>query len=147
MTVRAKFQCVEITKKVWNIGHVWYRFQAVCADGIPENERLHKYSPSGTLEIQVDNPDVSFALGEYYYLDFNQAGEPQATVGQVGDAPTYAPSEQAGDSSGGQESSTSASETSPSQETKDSQETSGQSGEECQPPSEETAPTEGGTIE
>jgi hypothetical protein len=50
---------------------------AVGADGIPENERYHRYTPSGSLKISVDNPPVlemfRSSLGKAYYLDFSPA--------------------------------------------------------------------------
>lgn len=71
--VRAKFRCQSITSNA-GYGGQQFVFSAVGpADGeIPENERYHKYTPSGELKITVDNPPAQeqFALGEYYYLDF-----------------------------------------------------------------------------
>lgn len=69
---RGKFKCVAATKHA-GYSAVTYKFFAVCNDGTPENERFHKYTPSGTLEISVDNPNVNFELGVDYYLDFTKA--------------------------------------------------------------------------
>lgn len=39
-------------------------------DGTPENHRFAKSTPTGTLKITVDNPDVTFEPSRLYYLDF-----------------------------------------------------------------------------
>lgn len=71
ITTRAKFRCLSETRhsKAPDALRV-YKFQAVHDDDTPENERYSKYTPSGNLEITVDNPAVQFELGGYYYLDF-----------------------------------------------------------------------------
>lgn len=50
-------------------------FSAVYDNGTPENQRFTKATPSGTLEMIVDNPDAlkQFELGKSYYLDFTLA--------------------------------------------------------------------------
>lgn len=72
---RAKFKCTTKTERHWTAGQVKYDFSAVTADEVPENARYHKYSPSGTFEITVDNPNVTFELGKSYYLDVVEAAE------------------------------------------------------------------------
>jgi hypothetical protein len=72
MTTRGKFQC-QSEKRFGGYTAKEYRFIAVCNDGIPENERFHKYTPSGSIEITVDNPNVTFELGKFYYVDFSEA--------------------------------------------------------------------------
>jgi len=70
-TTRAKFRCA--TEKRYSKkadGQRIYEFHAVYDDGTPENERYAKYTPSGRIEITVDNPAVEFELGRDYYLDF-----------------------------------------------------------------------------
>lgn len=47
-----------------------FRFNAVYDTTIPEDQRYAKYTPSGELKIQVDNPAVIFEPGRAYYLDF-----------------------------------------------------------------------------
>lgn len=71
-TSRAKFKCTRITHTEYGTA-VEYRFSAVCADEVPENQRFHRYTPSGTLSIWVDNPNVMYELGKCYYLDFSPA--------------------------------------------------------------------------
>ncbi|MGI8333495.1 hypothetical protein ACRYCC_26380 [Actinomadura scrupuli] len=89
-TVRAKFRCstVEQTtdapveglkfdpdtrKNVPSGEFTWprtYRFQAEYDQSVPEDQRYARYTPSGELRIQVDNPAVVFVPGQQYYLDF-----------------------------------------------------------------------------
>jgi hypothetical protein len=65
--VRAKFRCEKSDAKVGSP----VRMRAVAADGVPENELFHRYTPDGTLFLTVDNPAVDgfFVEGAYYYLD------------------------------------------------------------------------------
>lgn len=79
MTVRAKVKLNEITSHAWNPNVKTFRFSAVCDDGTPENQKFQKYTPSGSIELMVDNPAVEaqFSLGGEFYVDF----EPVPTVG------------------------------------------------------------------
>jgi hypothetical protein len=72
MNVRAKFKCQEKHERAGS-GCIEYNFNAVGADEVPENQRYHKYTPSGNLSITVNNPEVAFELGKAYYLDFSEA--------------------------------------------------------------------------
>ena len=67
---RGKFQCSSDTKFADEGSHQ-YRFYPVSNDETPENARFHKYTPSGEITLFVDNPNVSFVPGEYYYVDFS----------------------------------------------------------------------------
>lgn len=71
--VRAKFQVQGIKKTNW--GATILDMSAVYDDGIEENARYAKATPSGTLQIQIDNPPALefFELGKSYYLDFSKA--------------------------------------------------------------------------
>jgi len=69
---RGKFQCYSDKRVYWNKDVHVYTFQAVCNDGTPENERFHKYTPSGSIEITVDNPNVVLEPGKFYYVDFTE---------------------------------------------------------------------------
>lgn len=73
MTVRARFRCTHETIKTWGPTPEQairsYEFSAVYDDGTPENQRFAKATPSGSLTIQVDNPDVTFKPGGLYHLD------------------------------------------------------------------------------
>lgn len=73
MKTRGKFQCLTEKRNSWSKTAVTYVFAAVCNDGTPENERYHRYTPSGSVEITVDNPNVVFELGKSYYVDFTEA--------------------------------------------------------------------------
>lgn len=72
--VRAKFKCISTTRTSHTPGQkdvpVTYRFQPMYDDTVPEDQRYAKYTPSGSLEMLVDNPGVEFELGRDYYLDF-----------------------------------------------------------------------------
>lgn len=72
--VRSKFRCME-KRTVFGQTGAWYKFSAVYDDGIPENQRYCKYTPSGTLELLVDNPNVAYEVGTFYYLDTVEAAE------------------------------------------------------------------------
>lgn len=47
------------------------KFSPVCADDIPENQRFHKYTPSGDMEMTVTNEAIydQFVVGKCYYFD------------------------------------------------------------------------------
>jgi hypothetical protein len=75
VAVRAKFTVQSITQHAgWKDARV-VRLSPVAADGIPENERYHKYTPSGSIELTIDNPAASgqFELGKSFYVDFTPA--------------------------------------------------------------------------
>jgi hypothetical protein len=77
MPIRAKFRCHFETHKKWGPQEDQvtrtYEFMAVYDTDTPENQRFAKATPSGSLTIQVDNPDVHFEPGKFYYLDFTPA--------------------------------------------------------------------------
>lgn len=70
---RGKFRCSSIKQVYYNSNARVYSFAAICQDGTAENDRFHRYTPSGSIEIEVDNPAVSFELGKHYYVDFTEA--------------------------------------------------------------------------
>jgi hypothetical protein len=72
MQTRGKFQCNSVTTFAQGTGRE-YQFYAVCNDGTPENDRFHKYTPSGSIKIIVDNPNITFEPGKVYYVDFTEA--------------------------------------------------------------------------
>ena len=76
-TVRAKFRCdsVESFVPAGTEGARTYRFTPQYDPSVPEDQRYAKYTPSGELRIHVDNPAVSFAPGQQYYLDLTPAEE------------------------------------------------------------------------
>lgn len=72
MAVRAKFRVSSVT----DFGFTkQVKLVAVADDGIPENRRYHKATPSGTIEMTIDNPPASdqFTPGKQFYVDFTPA--------------------------------------------------------------------------
>lgn len=69
--VRAKFKVNSVTifesagQKKINLWAVW-------DDGIPENARFAKATPSGEINVTIDNPTAAefFAPGKFFYVDF-----------------------------------------------------------------------------
>ncbi len=55
-----------------------YSFDAAISQDTPENERFTRYTPSGTLEVTIDNPLAAEMLkpGQDYYLDVVPADSP-----------------------------------------------------------------------
>lgn len=74
MAVRAKFRVSSVTDFGANQGKRIV-LNAVTDDSIPENERYHRFTPSGELTIAIDNPIASDQLtpGKVFYLDFTPA--------------------------------------------------------------------------
>lgn len=71
--VRAKFQCHSV--KVTTSGEE-AQLGAVTPDSsVPENERYHNATPSGTLTLFVTNPAVKgfYKPGKSYYLTMVEA--------------------------------------------------------------------------
>jgi hypothetical protein len=73
--VRGKFKLDSITRVSWSPTAQVFKFNAVCDNSTEENKRYAKYTPSGFLEMTVDNPPAQefFELGKTYYLDFTKA--------------------------------------------------------------------------
>lgn len=78
MTIRAKFQLQEDKRISWQPGYRYLKFGAVYDPSLPEDQRFCKATPSGTLEMTVDNPNARFELGTFYYLDFTAVDEETA---------------------------------------------------------------------
>lgn len=74
--VRGKFVLQVKSENMWSPTARVLKFSAVC-NGTEENRNFHKYTPSGTLEMTVDNPTALeyFELGKAYYLDFTKADQ------------------------------------------------------------------------
>lgn len=71
--IRAKFKCISETRSAYGIeGAKQYKFQAMYDATLPEDQRFAKATPSGSMEIFVDNPAAQFELGADYYLDFTK---------------------------------------------------------------------------
>lgn len=73
--VRGKFRV--LSRKVTQYPGVTIELGAVSHDGTPENERFHRYTPSGTITMTVDNPaaDAEFQPGREFYVDFTPVEE------------------------------------------------------------------------
>jgi hypothetical protein len=67
---RAKFTC---TEKIPNGEGFEYKFLPVVGGVTKENDSFFKYTPWGSLNMGVVNPDVVFEVGKQYYLDFSLA--------------------------------------------------------------------------
>jgi len=77
MTVRAKFQCIGVTKRRgWqdDIPFVYdAEFQAVTnSSGTDENKSFFAATPAGSIKLSTVRDDL-FQVGEYYYVDFAAA--------------------------------------------------------------------------
>lgn len=74
MNVKAKFRC----NSVQDFGATRPKsveFTALYDASTPENERFTRATPSGTLVMTVDNPDVRFVPGRNYYLTFEEEAD------------------------------------------------------------------------
>lgn len=71
MTVRAKLHLTTMTNHEW--GGKTLRFDTRYDDTIPEDQRFQKATPSGHVELMIDNPAAlsQFELGKDYYVDFS----------------------------------------------------------------------------
>lgn len=71
--VRAKLQLASVTEHSW--GGKTLRFEARYDETIPEDRRFQKATPSGHMELQIDNPMAlgQFKIGDSYYVDFTNA--------------------------------------------------------------------------
>lgn len=76
--VRAKFTVEKIAKTRY--GSCELTLSPQYDDKIPEDRRFAKATPSGTLQMLVDNPSAVefFELGKPYYLDFSPVPETAA---------------------------------------------------------------------
>ena len=74
--VTGKFQVVERAKVSYSQTGERVKLQAVYGGG-PENDAYHKYTPSGSIEMFVDNPAAleQLQLGKTYYVRFEEAPE------------------------------------------------------------------------
>lgn len=72
ITTRAKFHCDSDTRHAWSDTAITYHFQAAYDPSVPEDQRFAKATPTGEMKILVDNPNVEFQRGAYYYLDITR---------------------------------------------------------------------------
>lgn len=73
--VRGKFLLSQITQTNWGGDGRALVFQAQYDPDLPEDQGYSKATPTGRIEMQVDNPAVlkQFELGKTYYVDFTPA--------------------------------------------------------------------------
>lgn len=80
---RAKFQCQHVTdhgfNKMVRLSVVYSRVEGT------ENHDFTKATPSGTIEMQIDNPAaaIQFVPQCYYYVDFEECPEDTQTYDKV----------------------------------------------------------------
>lgn len=78
---RAKFQCLSVTDHGWNKS---VKMQVVYSrkEG-EENYDFTKATPSGTMEMTIDNPHaaVQFKPQRYYYVDIEECPEEKQGTG------------------------------------------------------------------
>lgn len=72
MSTRAKFTCHKI--EVDAHGRTVHLGVVYDTDVQKENGRFTKATPSGTIQMRVDNPEaaVQFQPGKSYYVDFHE---------------------------------------------------------------------------
>jgi hypothetical protein len=81
MAVRGKFKLKEITQVSYNPDARIVKFEAVGGGTVKdmqaetENAIFHRFTPTGAIEMTVDNPAASnqFEIGKEYYVDFTPA--------------------------------------------------------------------------
>ncbi|NMV37258.1 hypothetical protein [Ralstonia insidiosa] len=75
MTVRAKLTLQSVTNHAWSPDSKTLKFGVQYDASIPEDQKFCKATPSGQIEIQIDNPAAvsQFELGKSYYVDFTPA--------------------------------------------------------------------------
>jgi hypothetical protein len=73
MQVRAKMEVVEVARNSWGGRKV--TLQPRYDQAIPEDQRFQKATPSGSIEMLIDNPPVAEYfeqnLGKQFYVDFS----------------------------------------------------------------------------
>lgn len=79
MAVRGKFQVQSITQHCWSKDARTVKLAAVTS-GSEENKTWATYTPSGSIEMQIDNPEAAdqLAIGKEFYVDFTPADAQKA---------------------------------------------------------------------
>lgn len=72
VAMRAKMAVESVTKYQGNGERLTLR---AVSGGSPEDNSFSKYTPSATLDIFIDNPDLNgkFQAGQTFYVDFTPA--------------------------------------------------------------------------
>lgn len=73
MTVRCKMRLNAVVGQTW--GGVKAVFNCEYDTNTPEDQRFQKATPSGLLELQIDNPAAieQLVIGRAYYFDMTPA--------------------------------------------------------------------------
>lgn len=73
--VRAKMMLVAVTENSWSRTARKLLFSAQYDSTIPEDQKYALATPSGSIEMLVDNPKAleQFQIGKQYYVDFTPA--------------------------------------------------------------------------
>ena len=77
MKILAKMKCNTRKEQSWGGKPVvTLGFQCVYDNTIPEDQRFQEATPTGSCEMQIDNPSAlaAFELGKDYYLTFEPVG-------------------------------------------------------------------------
>lgn len=80
--VRAKFECIGVTKRKGWGGHAFVydaEFQAVTGAGSEEDKSFFAATPNGSVKLGTVRSDL-FQVGEKYYLDFTEANTNGSTA-------------------------------------------------------------------
>ncbi len=75
MSIRAKFKCTSAQRSVTEgQASSQVRLEAVM-DGSPENKQFFEYTPGGSVDLAILNPDAAeqFKEGREYFVDFSEA--------------------------------------------------------------------------
>lgn len=73
--VRGKFKLQQIRQHAWSGDGRTLVFNAVYDPDLPEDQKYAQATPTGDIEMHVDNPAAlqQFELGKAYYVDFTPA--------------------------------------------------------------------------
>lgn len=82
MNVRCKMKCTEVLTGASNHGAGKQDFARVKLSAVAgeENKTWSKWTPGGTVELSINNPDAfaAFTIGETYFVDFSPAPATEA---------------------------------------------------------------------
>lgn len=77
--IRAKFMVSDLTSHHW--GGVTVKLKPHYDETVPEDQRFYDATPTGSLEMLVNNPRAleELKLGEFFYIDLTHIprGEPK----------------------------------------------------------------------
>lgn len=71
MSMRAKMQLENVFANTWSAG-IKAIFRCQYDPSIAEDRSFSKATPTGFMEMQIDNPEVTkeLVIGKFYYVDF-----------------------------------------------------------------------------